>query len=865
MKRFFLFRWFNDISIAKKLYFTVGTMALLIGIELFALFFCLSTLSSVRAYVGGEGLWSKAQKDAVFHLYKYGISRNEGDYQLFLGFMQVPIGDAKTREQLLEATPDLEAARQGFLEGRNNPNDIEGMIALFRHFSHVSYIARAIAIWTEAEPLVMQLMPIGQRLHNEINTAQPSENTINDLLQAIGPLNQKLTSLEDEFSYTLGEASRWLEGVVLRLLLVTALTVEVTGLVLAISVSRNIQKGLAEIIRAANAFARGVYSGRANVFSRDEIGMVAHSFNRMSERLERGIAERERAEEELRRAFALLEQHVNNTPLGVIEWEQDDAGEPLCVHRWSGRAQSIFGWAEGEVVGRPAEELGLIHDSDAQRATEAGRDLADGRYPHNSLSLRCHTKDRQVRHCHWYNSALRLEESGKLTILSLVEDVSDRVAALEDIYRLARYDNLTGLPNRVTLHDRLGQALMWGRRHGQRVAVMMLDLDHFKNVNDALGHTIGDGLLREVAARLGGRMRGSDTLARVGGDEFVLIQPDLTDRGAAEVIAQKLIGAVAEPFHVQGNRLDIGASIGITVFPDDATEPEPLLRNADIALYRAKRGGGAQYRCYSPAMDVELKAARSLEAGLRQALEDGTLELFYQPLFALGDGCLHGVEALIRWPHPGGGYVLPARFIPVAELSGIIVPLGEWILRQACWQAQVWMKAGWHLRIAVNLSAVQLRQANFAAVVERILDDSRFAASALELEVTENVFLDPSKTTIAKTLHELAEIGIHLAIDDFGTGYSNLGYLKHFPFDRIKIDKSFVHDIGTESDAEAIVKAIIALGRSLGKSVTAEGVETEAQLTFLRQNRCDEVQGYLLGEPRSVGEIEHTFRHQLMN
>jgi diguanylate cyclase (GGDEF)-like protein len=226
---------------------------------------------------------------------------------------------------------------------------------------------------------------------------------------------------------------------------------------------------------------------------------------------------------------------------------------------------------------------------------------------------------------------------------------------------------------------------------------MMLDLDHFKNVNDALGHTVGDGLLQAVATRLGARMRASDTLARVGGDEFVVLLPDLVDHSGAAVIAQKLIDAFTEPFFVQRNRLDVGASIGITVFPDDATDLDLLLRNADIALYRAKRGGRGQYRCYSPDMDVELKATRSLEAGLRQALEHGTLELFYQPLFGLGSGCFRGVEALIRWPHPGGGYVLPASFIPVAETSGIIVALGEWILRQACRQAQVWMDASWPL------------------------------------------------------------------------------------------------------------------------------------------------------------------------
>ena len=530
MQSFFLFRWFKNISIAKKLYFTVGIMALLIGVELFALFFSLNTLSSVRAYVGGEGLWSKAQKDAVFHLYKYGVSRNDEDYRLFQEFMKVPIGDGKTRKELHRATPDMAVARRGFLEGRNHPDDIEGMIELFRNFSNVSYIARAIAIWGEAEPIALQLIPIGEELRDEITSAAPSQDKIDGLLKAIGPINSKLTALEDDFSYTLGEASRWLEGVVLKLLLVTALTVEATGLLLAISVSRNIQKGLAEIIRAAHSFATGIYSTRARVFSRDEIGQVARSFNQMSEELEREIAERERAEGELRRAFALLDQHVNNTPLAVIEWEQNEAaGEPPRVHRWSGRAQAIFGWTESEVLARSAEEFGLFYLGDAQRAADAGRDLAEGRCPHNSISLRCQTKEGQVRHCQWYNSALHPQGSSKVTILSLVEDVTERVAALEDVYRLAHHDTLTGLSNRVTLQDRLGQALTRARRHGNRVAVMMLDLDHFKNVNDALGHTVGDGLLQAVATRLSARMRASDTLARVGGDEFVVLLPDLID------------------------------------------------------------------------------------------------------------------------------------------------------------------------------------------------------------------------------------------------------------------------------------------------------------------------------------------------
>lgn len=697
-------------------------------------------------------------------------------------------------------------------------------------------------------------------------------------MASIHTINEKLTVLEDEFSFTLGEGSRWLESVVLRLLLVIAVTVETTGLFLAISVSRGIQKGLGEIIRAANAFSAGKLGERAEVLSRDEIGVVANSFNDMAGNLQKRmkelahlnrqlrheIRERERAEAKLRGAFALLDQHVHNTPLAVIEWTQDSAsGEPARVSRWSGRAEAMFGWTETDVLGRSAEEFGFFQENDVQSAADAGRDLAEGRCPHNSVRLRCHTKQGQIRHCQWYNSALRLKDSGSITILSLVEDITERETAVEDVYRLAHHDILTGLPNRVLLHDRLNQALASASRHQQNVAVMMVDLDRFKNINDALGHRVGDALLQAVAERICSRLRATDTLARVGGDEFVLIQPELSHSGGASIMAQTIIDLLAQPFLVDGNQLNVEASIGITLFPNDGADPDSLLRNADLALYRAKRQGRGQYRFYSRDMDVEFKATLSIERDLRQAIDHDGLELFYQPTFTLGDRRMRGVEALIRWPRPGGGHVSPANFIPIAEISGLIVPLGEWTLRAACRQAKVWTAAGMDLRFAVNVSAIQLRQPDFAMLIERVLADNGLVASALELEVTESVFLDPSMVVITKALNEVAEMGVTLAVDDFGAGSSSIGYFKHFPFDRIKIDASFVRDIDVESDARAVVKAIIALGHSLGKSVTAEGVETEAQFEFLRANACDEVQGYLLSRPKAVGEIDQTFAKEL--
>jgi diguanylate cyclase (GGDEF)-like protein len=874
------YRWFRDIPIARKLYFTVGTMALLIGVELFVLLFSLNTLSSLRAYVGGEGLWSKAQKDAVFHLYRYGVARTDQDYRLFEQFMRVPLGDAKTRLELLKATPNIEVARQGFLEGRNHPDDVDGMISLFIDFSGISYIRKAINIWSDAQPMAEQLLTIAQKMREEIHSPHPSQDRIDQFLASVYTIDQRLTALEDQFSFTLGDGSRWLESVVLRLLFATALTVETTGLLLIFSVSKAIQQGLASIIRAAKEFATGQFGARANVLSRDEIGVVAKSFNEMANNLqkrvreladlnrdkEHEIAERKRAETELREAFALLDRHVNNTPLAVIEWKQDcAAGEPARVYRWSGRAQTIFGWTDRDVLARSAEEFGFIYKDDAKRAIDAGQELAEGRCPHNRITLRCYTKQRQVRHCQWYNSALHLKDSGEITILSLVEDVTEQVGAAADAHRLAHFDTLTELPNRILLNDRLDQALASARLNRQSVSVMMVGLDRFKTITGSLGHKTGDALLQGVARRISGRLRECDTLARVGGDEFVLVQPESGGTTDASRMAQTILELLNQPFAIHGNQLRIDTCVGITLFPQDGVDAEGLLRNADLALYRAKREGRGQYRFYSNEMDLELKATLRVESELRHAIEQDSLELFYQPTFAVADGRVHGVETLIRWPRPGGDPKVPTSLIPSTEISGLIVPLGEWTLRTACREAKAWIAAGLGLRLAVNVSAIQLRQPAFAALVEHILADSGLAASALELEVTESVFFDPSMAVITKALNEVAELGVTLAIDDFGAGRSSLGYLKQFPFSRIKIDPSFVHDIDADRDSKAIVKAIIGLGHSLNKSVTAQGVETKTQLSFLRANACDEVQGYLLAQPRAVDEIEQALYRRMMS
>src|SRR4051794_29857443 len=886
-----LFQRLKVTSIARTLYFVIGIMATLICVELFALYFSLSTLSSVRAYVGGEGLWSKAQKDAVFHLFRYGVSRDEEDYLLFQEYMKVPEGDGKARHEFYKSKPDMVLARQGFLEGRNHPDDVDGMIELFSRFSNIVYIEKAIDIWGKAEPIALQMKQIAEELHKEIHSSSPSQEKINAILDSIGPINRKLTALEDEFSYTLGEGSRWLEHTVLRILLMVVITVEATGLLLGLSVVRRIQKGLDEVIVAADAFAKGVYSARANVTSHDEIRALADSFNLMSAKLERSIsdrtraeralrraydqlqlrvgelaesnqqlrrevAERERAEAELRRAFALLDQHVDNTPLGVVEWEQDHAaGQPPRVRRWSGRAQTIFGWTEGEVRGRSAEELGLVHEDDTERAAAAGRDLAEGRRPHNSLSLRCYTKGRRIRHCQWYNSALHPEDDGKVAVLSLVEDITEQVVALEDIHRLAHHDTLTGLPNRVLLQDRLGQALARVRREGDGVAVMLVDLDDFKGVNDTLGHVAGDRLLRLVAGRLGGAVRASDTLARLGGDEFAIAQPGLRAPESAAVLARKLLAALAAPFVLGGHELHVAASIGVALFPGDGRDADGLLKAADLALYRAKQEGRGRFRFFEAAMDAEARRRRRVERELRQALGRGELTLVYQPQLDLATGRIEGVEALARWDHPERGPVPPGEFVPVAEASGLIMPLGAWVLREACRQAAAWRREGLALTMAVNVSPAQLRHPDGLEAVGEALRASGLEPGVLGLEITEGVLMETFGRAADEVLRGLAARGVGLAIDDFGTGYSSLAYLRRLPARRIKVDRSFVRGIGADPEDEAVVRAIVTLGHALGKAVVAEGVETEVQLAFLRELGCDAAQGFLLARPQPAVEV----------
>jgi diguanylate cyclase (GGDEF)-like protein len=422
------------------------------------------------------------------------------------------------------------------------------------------------------------------------------------------------------------------------------------------------------------------------------------------------------------------------------------------------------------------------------------------------------------------------------------------------IRHLAYNDLLTGLPNRAHFFEQLGRRIEHARGAGESVAVLFLDLDRFKNVNDTLGHDVGDRLLVAAAQRIRRSVRNADCVARLGGDEFTVVLADVAGPNAAVAAAQNIGRALGTPFEIDGHDIFVNASVGISLYPHDGTDVGTLLKHADTAMYRAKKTNSG-FQFFEASMEHSISEHVRLESDLRRALERNELEVFYQPQARVDNGRIVGMEALVRWNHPLRGMVPPADFIPLAEETGLINSLGEWVLRTACAQVQAWMQAGLPpMRVAVNLSVRQLLQKDFAATVEQALKDTGVPPRLLELEITESTLMEHAQHTL-EALHRLRGLGVRLSIDDFGTGYSSLSYLKRFPVDIIKIDRSFVRDVSTDADDASIVTGIIALAHSLRLQVVAEGVETEAQLRFLKERSCDLLQGYYLSKPVSAKEF----------
>jgi diguanylate cyclase (GGDEF)-like protein len=434
-------------------------------------------------------------------------------------------------------------------------------------------------------------------------------------------------------------------------------------------------------------------------------------------------------------------------------------------------------------------------------------------------------------------------------------DVSTARALTLKLAYIAQHDSLTDLPTRALLNERLQQAIALAQRHHTALALIYLDLDRFKHINDSLGHLVGDRLLQSVALRLTECVRATDTVSRLGGDEFVILLSEVAHEQDAAVSAEKLLQSIRMPHVLDNHEVHVTASIGIVVHPGDGTAVEALLQNADSAMYEAKNLGRNNYQFYRSELNSSACERQSLESGLRHAIERQELQLHYQPIVNLSTGAIAGVEALIRWQHPTLGLVLPDQFISIAEESGLIVPIGRWVLREACRQAQAWQDAGLPaMRLAVNISAVELRAKEFVARVEGIITGTGFDPKCLELELTETFLMQDSKST-SLVLSAIKGIGVQLALDDFGTGYSSLSYMRRFPIDTLKVDRSFVRDLTMDASDASVVSAVINMGRSLHMRVVAEGVEAVDQLLFLKEHGCSEAQGYHFSRPMKAAEF----------
>ena len=433
-------------------------------------------------------------------------------------------------------------------------------------------------------------------------------------------------------------------------------------------------------------------------------------------------------------------------------------------------------------------------------------------------------------------------------------DITDRRQLEARIEHMAYHDGLTGLANRLHLLERL-EKMLAGRRTPDCFTVFCLDLDHFKHVNDTLGHHIGDTLLRAVADRLRDTVRDSDLVARTGGDEFIIVQPSESSSQSATALANRIIDVVGAPYHLFGHHVDIGVSVGIALSGDETSDAGELIKQADLALYRAKEEGRGVFRFFEAEMNERLQARLRMERDLRKALSNGEFELYYQPVVGLDQNKITGVEALVRWHHPERGIVSPGEFIPLVEEIGLASPLGSWVINQACRDAANWPD---EIKVAVNVSAAQFRKPGLVNTVANALVRTGLEASRLEIEITETALLEDSETTI-RILDQLRVLGVRIAMDDFGTGYASLSYLQKFPFDRIKIDRSFIDEINKDGNAGEIVKAVISLSKGLGMATTAEGIETREQFETVSAEGCTDIQGFLISRPRPRGEIEGLF------
>lgn len=654
---------------------------------------------------------------------------------------------------------------------------------------------------------------------------------------------------------------------------ITVVITLVLAFMLAALFQRPISRPLLKLVQTAKAISQAAdYSIRAKLPNRDEFGVLASEFNEMLEQIEKRdnqlrqhhqqlenevasrTAELVLANTRLRRAEEKYRAIFEDAVVGIFQITPE--GRPLSINR---ALAEMHGYDSAEQLIQEVSNMARQLFVDPARFTDLIQMLGE-RGVVRSAEIEVYRKDKSRK---WAMVNMRAVHDGDGQIIhyeGTVEDITDRKVAEERVAFLAYYDALTGLPNRTLLHDRLVKALAGARRRQESVALLFLDLDRFKIINDSLGHSIGDLLLQEVAERLKSAARAQDTVARIGGDEFLIALTAIKDVSDAAVAAERIMDSMSAEFVVHGHSFSVTCSIGLSIFPDHGVDSETLIKNADAAMYCAKDSGRNSFRFFTSDMNAQVMERLTMENSLRMALEKKELFLMYQPQMDIRSGQVIGLEALLRWRHPELGMVPPDKFIRVAENSGLILSIGEWVLRTACSQARKWQEESLPaLPVAVNVSAVQFRQEGFLELIKKILSETGLDAKHLELELTESLLLSNADLTFT-LLQKLKSMGLKLAIDDFGTGYSSLSYLRQFPVSKLKIDRSFVRDIAMNTDDAAITKAIISMAKGLNLKVIAEGVENEGQMSFLREHGCDEIQGYYFSRPVLAEDVPAILR-----
>jgi len=607
--------------------------------------------------------------------------------------------------------------------------------------------------------------------------------------------------------------------------------------------------------RVHKALVDSLNTRRARENLTTELASERNRLQEANEALAEEMSERERAQQMEMIASQKLRMHFERTPLAVIEWDRR-----YRITAWNPAAEAIFGYPLAEAAGSTIPQL---------LATEADRPAMEGMCHEllesgdgNKVTTTNLTRTGRTIHCEWYNTPLTDSNGELIGFASLVQDITERLNTERTIHYMAHHDALTGLPNRRLMQDRLNQAIMAARRKQRHVAVLFLDLDRFKVVNDTLGHDTGDFILKDVARRLISCVREADTVSREGGDEFVIILPDLERPEHARVVADKMIKELARPVEIAGHEIHVTPSIGISHYPNDATDVQQLLKHADSAMYQAKDAGRNTIRFFTNDLNFLLSKRLEVETRLRKAMENQEFFLRYQPQVAIDDGRITGMEALIRWNDPQRGEVFPKDFIFVAEELGLIVPMGEWVFRTACQQLRQWETEGLTpITISINISARQFMSRRLVSTLLAIVRDTNADPRRIELEITETMIMRNLEQSI-DTLTQLRATGMQVAVDDFGVGYSSLNQLTKLPASSMKIDRSFIMNLPQDEDSGSITEAIIAMAKRLKLRVIAEGVETRAQLDFLRANHCEAFQGYLFSRPVTALEATAMLRAQ---